>query len=143
MGPPACSLECVHEIGLSCGISPIQIATSAYSALIAVYGTVGDRACVLVASIASPASQVLVKLPRHINTSSKPISLEWSPAGVEEMLLVAWRDGNITVLSMTSPSRYGFCCRATLRSHSGNCPRKLSFIKNMIVLGASGGQWIA
>jgi hypothetical protein len=105
MGPPACSLDCVHEIALSCGISPLQIATSAQSGLVAVYGTVEDRACVLIASVASPTSQVLVKLHRHFGTS-KPINFEWSPAGVEEMLLMAWRDGNITVLSMSSPDRY-------------------------------------
>lgn len=102
---PACSLDCVQEIGLSCGILPIQIASSAHSGLVAVYGTAEARACVLIGSIASPASQVLVKLPRHVGGSGKPVNLEWSPSGVEEMLLVAWRDGNIIVLSMSAPNR--------------------------------------
>ena len=49
--------------------------------------------------------QVLVKLPSHVG-ASPPVSFEWSPCGVEEMLLVAWRDGNIVVLSMSTPDRY-------------------------------------
>lgn len=49
--------------------------------------------------------QVLVKLPSHVS-ASPPVSLEWSPCGVEEMLLVAWRDGNIVVLSMSTPDRH-------------------------------------
>ena len=105
MGPPACSLDCVREIGLSCGIVPLQIANSAQSGLVAVYGTVEGRACVLIASLVSPASQVLVKLNRHFGPG-KPTNVEWSPPGVEEMLLIACSDGNITVLSMSSPTRY-------------------------------------
>ena len=91
----------------------MQIANSAQSGLVAVYGTVEDRACVLIASIVSPASQVLVKLPRHFGTG-KPTNVEWSPSGVEEMLLVACSDGNITVLSMSSPARYSHLLLAPL-----------------------------
>ena len=129
MSAPACSLNCVHEIGLSCGITPLKLANSAHSGLVAVYGTVEDRACVLIASIVSPASQVLVKLPRHFGTG-KPTNVEWSPSGVEEMLLVACCDGNITVLSMSSPTRYKHIISAPLFLYCHGCPQPFSWISN-------------
>lgn len=58
MRPQAPGVDCVHELGLACGIKPSSIATSSQSGLLAVYGTAEGRSCVLMASIGSPTCQV-------------------------------------------------------------------------------------
>jgi hypothetical protein len=133
-------LQCVHEFGLSCGITPKLIACSSHSGLFAVYGTVdGARSCVLIVSIASPRAQVLVKLPVYLDTAPA-ISIEWSPAGVEEMLLVACEDGNLYVLSMSSPSRCAPKPNASLRLHQKVLRDNRNFegLNVCIALGGTG-----
>lgn len=99
------ALDRALDIQLSCAFQkPLITACSNHSGLIAVYGIDSEgRACFLIVSLASPASQVWVRVPRALE--SCPVdSIEWSPIGVEEMLLFKCSD-RVGVLSMSSSER--------------------------------------
>eukprot|EP00892_Ulva_mutabilis_P006295 jgi/Ulvmu1/4037/UM019_0014.1 len=99
------ALDRALDIQLSCAFQkPLITACSNQSGLIAVYGVDSEaRACILIVSLASPSSQVWVRVPRALESSPMD-SLEWSPVGVEEMLLFKCTD-RVGVLSMSSPER--------------------------------------
>lgn len=111
------ALDRALEIQLSCAFqTPLITACSKHSGLIAIYGIDSEsRACFLIVSLASPSSQVWVRMPKALETS--PVdSIEWSPIGIEEMLLFKCSD-RVGVLSMSSPDR----CAFTLSSQSAAC----------------------
>jgi hypothetical protein len=111
---------------LSHAFTGLRVASSQGLGLTAVAGRVSKTsgAGVVVMS-ASPPHQVLVQLP-----STKAVqnlqALEWSPQSTEEMLLIAWEDGTIAVLSMSDPERCTmtsnapsvspFCCNCSLQA---------------------------
>lgn len=99
------ALDRALEVQLSCAFQkPLITACSNHSGLVAVYGIDSEgRACFLIVSLASPSSQVWVRLPKALETS--PVdAIEWSPIGVEEMLLFKCTD-RVGVLSMSSRDR--------------------------------------
>lgn len=99
------ALDRALEIQLSCAFQkPLITACSNHSGLVAVYGIDSEgRACFLIVSLASPSSQVWVRLPKALATSAVD-AIEWSPIGVEEMLLFKCTD-RVGVLSMSSRDR--------------------------------------
>jgi hypothetical protein len=81
------------------------VASSQLLGLIAVAGHASGAggAAVVILSI-SPPHQVLIELPSSQATQSIQ-AFEWSPQSTEEMLLVAWEDGAMAILSMSHPDR--------------------------------------
>lgn len=130
--PSEHALDRALDIQLSCAFQkPLITACSNHSGLIAVYGIDSDgRANILIVSLASPSSQVWVRVPRAL--ASAPIdSIEWSPIGVEEMLLFKCTD-RVGVLSMSSSDRCAVVVLAVGTpmhwQRTGACPNQYSCV---------------
>jgi hypothetical protein len=83
------------------------VASSQRLGLIAAAGHAGGAAVVILST--SPPHQVLIELPAS-QATQQIHAFEWSPQSTEEMLLIAWEDGAMAVISMSHPDR---CVSAT------------------------------
>lgn len=93
------------DIELSYCFQPKVVACSERLGLVAVYGDAKERNAVLIAATGQPSRQVLVRLAKEeYNQSINSVS--WSPASTEDMLMLAFDSGAVSVLSMSSSERY-------------------------------------
>lgn len=85
------------------------VAASPSLGLLAVFGTESEsestsHKAAVISTIGLPRQQHVCRLPA-LDGEAKLLSMRWSPAGVETMLLLAFEGGAIHVLSMSPPNR--------------------------------------
>jgi hypothetical protein len=114
---------------LSNYIQPEAIACSCRSGFVAVFGRSNEQAdskscAVVIAACASPALQVVIRLP-VVDSESVLQHMEWSPPALDDILLLLFSN-HIAVLSTTRAGRCALrcmtaCTSACLRHDCATC----------------------